>query len=122
MFFIEGGNVLTKKNLQQIQDVEKRFLNDENFKGKVCRLTTTGDCVKPQSLLRFFDGTFAEVSPVFNDPDFNNISGVVYEANRWGQKTYVFHDKANPANLNSSPFTWGEIQIELNIAKQNKNT
>ena len=90
MFFIEGGNVLTKKNLQQIQDVEKRFLNDENFKGKVCRLTTDGDCVKPQSLLRFFDGTFAEVSPVFNDPDFNNISGVVYEANRWELKRTCF--------------------------------
>ena len=87
MFFIEGGNVLTRENLQRILDVEKRFLNDEEFKGKICRLTTDGDCVKPQSLLRFFDGTFADVSPVFNDPEFNNISGVVYEANRWELKT-----------------------------------
>ena len=95
MFFIEGGNVLTKENLQRILDVEKRFLNDEEFKGKICRLTTDGDCVKPQSLLRFFDGTFADVSPVFNDPEFSNISGVIYEANRWEPKTQVFDNKDN---------------------------
>ena len=83
MYFIENGNVLTKENLQRVQEVENAYLEDEDFKNKLCRLDPTGECLKPQSLVRFFDGTFAYISPTFNDPEFNNISGVIHEANEY---------------------------------------
>ena len=37
-------------------------------------------CMRPASILRYFDGTFADISPIFNDQNFTNIGAVLTEA------------------------------------------
>ena len=83
MFYKEHGNVLTKENLQHIKRVENEFLENKEFKTKFCLLKANGECYKPLSLIRFFDGTYSYASSVFNDPDFNNINAVINEAQRY---------------------------------------
>ena len=83
MFYKEDGNVLTKENLQHIKRVENEFLENNEFKTKFCLLKENGQCSKPLSLIRFFDGAYSYASSIFNDPDFNNIDAVINEAQRY---------------------------------------
>ena len=80
IFDEEGGNCFTQENLRHIQRVENDFVNVESYKEKYCFRNSESQCSKPQSILRFFDGTYAYVDPVFNDTNFNNITAVLYAA------------------------------------------
>ena len=37
-------------------------------------------CADPRSIIRLFDGTFEMLNPIFNNPDFDDIANVVYQA------------------------------------------
>ncbi|XP_077977450.1 protein dispatched homolog 1-like [Glandiceps talaboti] len=76
----EDGNVLSKKNLQAIQDLEDELVSKPNYTD-YCQLDAHGECLKPISLVRYFDGTYAALSPIFNDPTFDNIPAVLEAAN-----------------------------------------
>ncbi len=80
MYYKRDSNILTKENLKAIQDVENKFLNNEEFSTKFCLLKPNGNCTKPMSLIRFFDGTYKYASDVFDDPEFSNIPSVLNEA------------------------------------------
>ncbi len=80
MYYKRASNILTKDNLKAIQEVENKFLYNEEFSSKFCLLEASGNCTKPMSLIRFFDGTYKYASHVFDDPEFNNIQGVLNEA------------------------------------------
>ena len=73
-----GGNIFTKANLKKIQSIENRLTSVAEY-ANYCQLAS-GSCVKPASIIRYFDGTFASVDAVFNDTEFDNIPQVLYEA------------------------------------------
>ena len=81
----EGDNVFSKESLKTIKYNEEKLFNKTDYQNKLCQLIQTrpGEnrtCKAPLSILRFFDGTYSGISPAFNDPHFDNISGVLYAA------------------------------------------
>ena len=77
----EGANIFTKERLTKIQSVEDELTSATEYQNSYCQLNSAGNaCEKPMSIIRYFDGTFADVDAVFNDTDFNNIASVIYEA------------------------------------------
>lgn len=83
-------NVFTQENLKAIQETENEFFNNEEFKKKYCYLVN-GACKKMQSIIRFFDGTYAYVDPIFNDPNFKNIPSVLYHASYYNETKLSFY-------------------------------
>ncbi|XP_070577309.1 protein dispatched homolog 1-like isoform X2 [Ptychodera flava] len=75
-----GGNVLSRESLQAIKELEDDLISKPGYED-YCQLDITGNCVKPRSIIRFFDGSFVPISPVFNDPNFDNIARVLDTAN-----------------------------------------
>ena len=75
------GNIFTKERLKKIQNVEDSLTSVSEYQNKYCQLNTslTG-CQKPISVIRYFDGTLSGVNAVFDDPNFDNIVAVLYEA------------------------------------------
>ena len=57
-------------------------MNDKEFATKFCLLNAEGNCTKPMSLIRFFDGSYKYASPIFDDPGFDNVQNVLYEASK----------------------------------------
>jgi hypothetical protein len=83
----EGDNVFSKESLNTIKNNEEKLFNETDYQNKLCQLTQTRPggnrtCKRPLSILRFFDGSYRGISEVFNDPHFDNISGVLYAAKR----------------------------------------
>ena len=80
----KGVNVFSKKSLMTIKYNEDKLFNKTNYQDKLCLLEAkpgeNRTCKPPLSILRFFDGTYSGISKVFNDPHFNNITGVLYAA------------------------------------------
>ena len=78
----EEGNVFTKENLMAMKKVEDEFWLNEEFQKSFCLRgqREPHDCVKPESVLRFFDGTYASIDPIFNDTDFDEIIRVLNTA------------------------------------------
>ncbi|XP_076080756.1 protein dispatched homolog 1-like [Mytilus galloprovincialis] len=80
-FDADGGNILTKANLQTIKYIEEHLIASDGYSTSFCHTKNSSlICKDPTSLIRYFDGTFSSVSPTFNDPTFSNIAGVIYEA------------------------------------------
>ncbi|KAH3854522.1 hypothetical protein DPMN_097065, partial [Dreissena polymorpha] len=76
----EGSNIFTKAKLQKIQSIENAITSVPKYKNSYCQLNVFKTaCEKPLSIIRFFDGSFSMLSPVFNDPNFDNINAVTYE-------------------------------------------
>ncbi|XP_077990897.1 protein dispatched-like [Glandiceps talaboti] len=114
-----GGNILTKENLQAIRDLEEEFMNKPQY-NDYCLLDENGDCVKPASIVRYFDGTYAAMGSIFNDPGFDNIPAVLEAANSStllkGAVQYhfgkdVFVDVT--ANIAKSSITRSIVQITM---------
>ena len=79
----DDGNVLTKANLQKMKEIENEFWNNSEFQSSFCMRDEIPPyaCVKPVSVLRYFDGTYKdEVDPALYDPDFDNIPRVLNAA------------------------------------------
>ena len=76
-----NGNVFTKENLRSMQEAENKFFEHVEYQSSYCmRGGAGGPCIKPSSVLRYFDGTYAYLDSVFNDPNFDNIVNVLYKA------------------------------------------
>ena len=75
----ENGNVFTKANLQKMKEIENEFWNNSEFQSSFCMRNRTAphNCLKPVSVLRYFDGTYKGVDPILFDPDFDNIPRVL---------------------------------------------
>ena len=80
-----GGNVLTTQNLRLIQLAEDRLFNLRSYQEYFCTVDYYDNCVKPKSILRFFDGTYSHIDPVFNDSNFTNVTHVMFMANYYNE-------------------------------------
>ncbi|XP_064622607.1 protein dispatched homolog 1-like [Lineus longissimus] len=80
-----GGNVFTKSDLQAMQQVEDELFNIAEYQSNFCQLDLAQACVKPTSILRFFDGTYSSVDAVFDDPNFDNIAAVINAAESYNE-------------------------------------
>ena len=130
LFYDTGnGNIFTRKNLRTMQRIEDSLVQVNGY-SDFCHLTQFGTCVPPLSVLRFFDGTYASLDPVFSDPDFDNIAGVLnsaYTNNATkGQFVYAL-GKAHtisPALVSSTvtrssiPFAWREEKSLVNFIQR----
>ena len=84
-FSLKEKNVLTPKNLKDIDNAEKRLYSNEIFQKKICNLNyVTGNCSLPLSIIRLFDGTYRKLNPDLFDPEFRNIEKVLRVANKIG--------------------------------------
>lgn len=81
IFESKMGNVFTKENLLQLQRCENEIFGITEYREVFCHLNKNLNCTKPLSVLRYFDGTFGHIDPIFIDPEFANISQVIYSAN-----------------------------------------
>lgn len=82
IYELNNGNVLTKENLQAIQQSEKEIFGDKTFRGKLCQQqgATNMTCKTPLSIIKFFDGSYRNIHSDLYDPTFQNISFVLYTA------------------------------------------
>ena len=71
------NNILTKESLKHIADFEWQLRNNTAWREKICLLDSKKECQKPNSILRFFDGTYRGVHEGLFDPDFENITKVL---------------------------------------------
>jgi hypothetical protein len=78
-FDTEGGNILSKSHLEKIEYIEEYLIAADKYTS-YCQTIDGTTCKEPTSLIRYFDGTYASINPIFNDPTFRNIPGVIYEA------------------------------------------
>ena len=74
------GNVFSRENLLQIEKAEDELFNNNIYQRNLCQLTDGLGCRKPMSVIRFFDGTYRQLSPTFYDPNFENIAEVLHLA------------------------------------------
>ena len=70
-------NILTKTDLKRIEIFENELQNNTIWKEKLCLLTPSDICQKPNSILRFFDGTYRSIHNDLFDPDFDNIPHIL---------------------------------------------
>lgn len=105
IYHYKDNNVLVKSNLLLMRDVESKLFNITNYQHKYCQLKDNITCIKPVSLLRFFDGTYQHVDTVFYDREFDNIGEVLYKASYYNETKALidYHlDVHSVINLNSS--------------------
>ena len=96
----EGGNCFTPENLRHIKRVENDFVNIEFYKEKFCLRKSLNQCSKPQSILRFFDGTFTYLDPVFNNTNFDNVPATLHAAQTYDDtKEFLALFVAKDANM-----------------------
>ena len=91
-FYLKEGNVLTREHLMLIRDTEERLFENEIYQNKFCKLNRLRECEKPSSLIRYFDGTNAHISSVFNDTNFENVNEVLYLASTHNETKRKFQD------------------------------
>nr|KAG5700686.1 hypothetical protein BaRGS_029051 [Batillaria attramentaria] len=89
-YYKDGGNVFTQASLQQMQQIENALVNVPYFTDHCQLQAQNGSCVPPVSVLRFFDGTYASVDPVFTDTTFSNIGPVLYAASTYNETKSAF--------------------------------
>ena len=76
----DGTNVFTKDNLKWIERLENELVLAPGYQ-TYCQLDlVTGNCSKPISILRYFDGTYQQISSTFLDPNFDRVEEVLAEA------------------------------------------
>ena len=76
----EGQNLFTRESFLLLEYVEKDMYMVPEYQAIACQLDEDGNCTLPDSIIRFFDGTFSYVDEIFYDPDYQNIPAVLYEA------------------------------------------
>ena len=76
--------MLTKSALIKMQQVEEKFFTNTIYQNGFCLMSEnlTG-CVKPTSVLRYFDGSYLHLDPIFHDPEYDNISQVLHKADQY---------------------------------------
>ncbi|KAK3088168.1 hypothetical protein FSP39_015614 [Pinctada imbricata] len=81
IFQVNSGNIYSKNNLKLIQSAEQKLFSADGYE-KYCLTEITGSCVKPWSVLRYFDGSKLSQSHLFHSPSFENTSLIMCEAYR----------------------------------------
>ncbi|CAH1792544.1 unnamed protein product [Owenia fusiformis] len=73
------GNVFTPDNLKRIESIETEIFKQVDYQKIYChyRAPSISNCSKAMSILRYFDGTYSDINPIFNDPSFSNIPMVL---------------------------------------------
>ena len=80
LFYDAGdGNVYTKEKFERIKSIENSIVTMPEYL-KYCVQDASFRCVKPKSILRYFDGTYENINPVFYDPTFDRIPAILYAA------------------------------------------
>ena len=106
IYNLPNGNIFTKEMLTKIEAIENELFSIEEYNGKYCKVDANRTCVKPTSVLRFFDGTYVNLNPVFYDPSFSKIPAVLYAASQHnttrdimdyhcGRKSHVTQNEAS---------------------------
>ena len=72
-------NIYTKEKLERMHYIEKAVTAIPEYR-QYCVQDASLRCLKPKSVLRYFDGTYANINPMFYDPKFERISAVLYTA------------------------------------------
>ncbi|KAH3845208.1 hypothetical protein DPMN_087483 [Dreissena polymorpha] len=80
-----NGNVLTKDHLERIHHAEERLFNIERYQEHFCLWDINYNCMKPQSIIRLFDGTYSHIDPVFSGLNFLNVCDVMYKASIYNE-------------------------------------
>ncbi|PVD26622.1 hypothetical protein C0Q70_14299 [Pomacea canaliculata] len=71
--------LLALPQIPRLPEIEDRVYNISGFTN-FCQLTWARTCVKPTSVLRFFDGTYSNIDHDSLDSNFDNISDVLHAA------------------------------------------
>ena len=81
MLFYDAGdeNIFTKEKLSKMEFIENTVASMPEYL-KYCVQDASRRCKKPTSVLRYFDGTYANLNPVFYDPGYSRIPAVLYSA------------------------------------------
>ncbi|XP_046379986.2 protein dispatched homolog 3-like [Haliotis rufescens] len=74
--YYEAGNVFTKDNLKAIAAFENELVGNAKY-GNFCKLTIAGQCEKPFSIIRLFDGS---LPPLTQDVNYSDIVGTLSAA------------------------------------------
>lgn len=65
------------------RNLDDSVYNLSSYQTEFCQMDAPpplGRCIPPRSLVRYFDGTYRNISAIFYDPDFRNVPAVLYEA------------------------------------------
>ena len=73
-------NIINRKNLMDIDRNEKSLYTNKEFQTICHRLSETGNCSLPMSVIRLFDGTFMLRDARFYDPNFERIDEIFHLA------------------------------------------
>ena len=82
VYEVKGGNVFTKENLQLIEQTERELFDNALYQQKLCLLMPNGQCQQPNSIIRFFDGSYRKFNQLLYDPKFDNVAFILNAA-RW---------------------------------------
>lgn len=86
-----GDNIFTKEALEKIQVFERELYNNSIYQKKLCLVDGNKRCTLPMSVIRFFDGTYRHIHPIFLDPHFQNIPKVLNAANLLMKPLMSYH-------------------------------
>lgn len=122
----KGGNIFSQTHLKKIQKIENYLTSDNEYKTNFCMtLSSSLTCSKPRSILRYFDGTFAFIDPALYDPNFDNISSVLYTAYTNNKTRSKFEDflpkqfQISPKHVHAS-VTRSELFIGCSVSGKTK--
>ena len=76
----EDGNIFSSRNLRKIQEIENDLRSSKDYYSFCMTQNSSLACKSLKSIIRYFDGTFKYIDPVFDDPTFSNVPAVLYRA------------------------------------------
>ena len=108
LFYVHNmKNVLTEQNIRRINEIENGIFKMNEYQRTFCQLDEAKKCVKPRSIIRFFDGTYNETDPVFYDPNFQNVTNVLNAAasNPWTKGEFQFFMSHKSSSVPGNVYT-----------------
>ncbi|XP_014663568.1 PREDICTED: protein dispatched homolog 1-like [Priapulus caudatus] len=115
----EGANIFTPTHLRSIRAVEEEILSAKDYNLFCVMDSTATKCARPKSIIRFFDGTYSNVDPIFNDPEFSQVSKVLETAHRLLPELLVFHIGADSGNFTNTGVIKSHITRTLMLHFEN---
>ena len=79
IFQIENGDIFSEENLNLISSAENKLFNADGFE-IYCLAERNGNCKKPASVLRYFDGTYEAEDASFKTTSYRNASDILCKA------------------------------------------
>ena len=112
----KGGNIFTAERLKAIAENDEEFFTNKEYEEDFCQLVD-GECTKPRSVIRFFDGTYQRLDRGFNDPDYQNITHVMNLATMYPEtktllefvmpSVYTLNNESVVSSIVRSTFSFG---------------